>query len=42
VVGRIAEDQVADYARRKDWTQRQAERWLSPNLGYLPSAVPVG
>ncbi|MFT4009999.1 MAG: methionine synthase [Nocardioidaceae bacterium] len=36
VVGRIAQDQVADYARRKDWTQAEAERWLAPNLSYEP------
>ena len=24
----------ADYAGRKGWTQAEAERWLSPNLGY--------
>jgi 5-methyltetrahydrofolate--homocysteine methyltransferase len=33
-VGKIAADQVADYARRKGWSQEEAERWLSPNLGY--------
>ncbi|WP_231991990.1 methionine synthase [Mycobacterium sp. ACS4331] len=36
VVGRLAQDQVADYARRKGWTLREAERWLAPNLGYNP------
>ena len=36
VVGRLAQDQVADYARRKGWTLAEAERWLSPNLGYNP------
>jgi 5-methyltetrahydrofolate--homocysteine methyltransferase len=36
VVGRIGRDQVQDYARRKGWTLREAERWLSPNLGYEP------
>ncbi len=36
VVGRISQDQVEDYARRKGWTLREAERWLSPNLGYEP------
>ncbi len=35
-VGRLARDQVTDYARRKGWSQTQAERWLSPNLGYDP------
>jgi 5-methyltetrahydrofolate--homocysteine methyltransferase len=36
VVGRIAQDQVADYAKRKGWTLKEAERWLGPNLGYNP------
>ena len=36
VVGRLGRDQVADYARRKGWTVAEAERWLSPNLGYRP------
>jgi 5-methyltetrahydrofolate--homocysteine methyltransferase len=34
VLGRIGRDQVEDYARRKGWTVAEAERWLSPNLGY--------
>ncbi|MCW2732092.1 MAG: hypothetical protein JWR13_2908, partial [Mycobacterium sp.] len=36
VVGRMAQDQIADYAKRKGWTLQEAERWLSPNLGYNP------
>jgi hypothetical protein len=32
----LARDQVADYAERKGWTLAEAERWLSPNLGYDP------
>ena len=36
VVGRLASDQVADYAKRKGWTLAEAERWLAPNLGYNP------
>ncbi|OKH74449.1 methionine synthase [Mycobacterium sp. SWH-M3] len=36
VVGRLAQDQVADYAKRKGWTLAEAERWLSSNLGYNP------
>ncbi len=36
VVGRIGKDQVEDYADRKGMTLREAERWLSPNLGYEP------
>ena len=36
-VGRIGRDQVEDYARRKRWPVAEAERWLAPNLGYVPS-----
>ena len=36
VVGRISQDQVADYAKRKGWTLKEAERWLAPNLAYNP------
>ncbi|WP_231961527.1 methionine synthase [Pedococcus dokdonensis] len=36
VVGRLGRDQIEDYAQRKGWTVAEAERWLSPNLGYLP------
>ena len=34
VVGQIGRDQVEEYAKRKGWTVAEAERWLSPNLGY--------
>ena len=34
VVGMLGRDQVEDYARRKGMTVADAERWLSPNLGY--------
>jgi 5-methyltetrahydrofolate--homocysteine methyltransferase len=34
VVGRLGRDQVEDYAKRKGWTVAEAEKWLSPNLGY--------
>jgi 5-methyltetrahydrofolate--homocysteine methyltransferase len=34
VVGQIGRDQVEGYAKRKGWTVAEAERWLSPNLGY--------
>ena len=30
----IGRDQVEDYAERKGWTVAEAEKWLSPNLGY--------
>ncbi|MCV7193003.1 methionine synthase [Mycolicibacterium brumae] len=36
VVGRLSQDQVADYARRKGWTLAEGERWLSSNLAYNP------
>jgi 5-methyltetrahydrofolate--homocysteine methyltransferase len=35
-VGRINQDQVHDYARRKGMDLREAERWLAPVLGYEP------
>ncbi|HSX21222.1 MAG TPA: vitamin B12 dependent-methionine synthase activation domain-containing protein, partial [Gaiellaceae bacterium] len=35
-VGRIARDQVEDYAARKGISVLEAERWLRPNLGYEP------
>jgi len=35
-VGRIERDQIEDYARRKEWTVEEAERWLAPNLNYEP------
>ena len=34
VLGRIGRDQVEDYAARKGWSVDEAEKWLSPNLGY--------
>ncbi len=33
-VGKINRDQVEDYARRKNMTVDEAERWLRPVLGY--------
>ncbi len=38
-VGKIERDQVEDYARRKNWTLEEAERWLAPLLNYNPRAV---
>jgi len=38
-VGRIERDQVEDYAKRKDWTIEQAEKWLAPILNYDPVAA---
>ena len=31
-VGKIAGDQLDDYAKRKNWTLDEAKRWLAPNL----------
>jgi 5-methyltetrahydrofolate--homocysteine methyltransferase len=36
-VGKIERDQVEDYAKRKDWSQEEAERWLAPILNYDPA-----
>ena len=33
-LGKINKDQVIDYAKRKNMPLEDAERWLSPNLGY--------
>jgi 5-methyltetrahydrofolate--homocysteine methyltransferase len=40
-VGRIGEDQLADYAARKGWSEDEARRRLAPNLdpGALRSAT---
>ncbi len=38
-VGKIGRDQVADYAKRKDWPVEEAERWLAPLLNYDPKRV---
>jgi 5-methyltetrahydrofolate--homocysteine methyltransferase len=35
-VGRIGQDQAADYARRRGIPLTEAERWLRPNLAYDP------
>ncbi len=34
--GKIGRDQLEDYARRKGMAVEEAERWLSPVLGYEP------
>ena len=36
VVGRLGLEQVQDYAKRKGWSQAEAERWLAANLDYDP------
>jgi len=36
-VGKIERDQVEDYARRKNWSIAEAEKWLAPILNYDPA-----
>ncbi len=36
-VGRLSEDQIASYAKRKGQSIDQVERWLTPNLSYEPA-----
>ena len=36
-VGKIDRDQVKDWAKRKDMSLTDAERWLAPNLNYDPA-----
>jgi len=38
-VGKVERDQVEDYARRKNWTLQEAERWLGPILNYNPRKI---
>ncbi len=40
-VGKVALDQVEDYARRKGWSREEAEKWLRPILGYDPAASQI-
>lgn len=35
-VGKIQKDQVVEYAKRKDKSIEETEKWLSPNLSYEP------
>ena len=37
MVGRVGEDQVMNYARRKGASVADTERWLSPSLAYEPA-----
>jgi 5-methyltetrahydrofolate--homocysteine methyltransferase len=39
MVGKVGRDQIEDYARRKQMTMAEAQRWLRPNLGYEEDAV---
>jgi len=36
-VGRLGEDQIASYAKRKGQSIEQVERWLTPSLSYEPA-----
>ncbi len=36
-VGMLARDQITDYAKRKNLTREEVERWLSPSLNYDPA-----
>lgn len=38
-LGKVKEDQIADYAQRKGMSVAEVERWLSPNLAYEPKVV---
>lgn len=38
-LGKIARDQMQDYAGRKGWSLQEAERWLGPNLNYDPKLI---
>jgi 5-methyltetrahydrofolate--homocysteine methyltransferase len=33
-VGKLGEDQIIDYAKRKNMTKEVVEKWLSPYLDY--------
>ena len=35
-IGKLGQDQVKDYAKRKGVSVENAEKWLAPNLGYTP------
>ena len=37
-VGKLARDQVEDFARRRGMALGEAEKWLAPYLGYEPGA----
>jgi 5-methyltetrahydrofolate--homocysteine methyltransferase len=38
-IGRIGEDQLQDYARRKGWSRDEAARWLAPILSLTANAA---
>jgi 5-methyltetrahydrofolate--homocysteine methyltransferase len=35
-VGKIGQDQIVDYAKRKDFSVANTERWMAPHLAYEP------
>jgi 5-methyltetrahydrofolate--homocysteine methyltransferase len=35
-VGKIGKDQIHDYAKRRDWSVAEVEKWLGPYLDYEP------
>jgi 5-methyltetrahydrofolate--homocysteine methyltransferase len=41
-IGKIGRDQVEDYARRRGLSVREAERWLAPQLAYVPGTPVPG
>ena len=40
-VGKLGRDQVEEYARRKNMSLAEAERWLAPYLAYEPERAPA-
>jgi len=38
-VGKIDRDQLESFAERKGMSVVEAEKWLTPNLGYDPNAA---
>ena len=38
-VGKLAKDQITDYARRKNMSIEEIEKWLAPNLAYEAEEV---
>ena len=39
MLGKISEDQINDYADRKNISKKEAEKWLAPNLAYDPKKL---
>ena len=40
-LGKITEDQIRDYHRRKRMPIEEIEKWLAPHLSYEPSSKPA-